>query len=83
MAPAGMVTVAGTVAAPGLLLPKLTTKAAAVGVLRVTLPVEVPPFSEIDGGLSVKARLAVSSSTMVSEAEAEAKPVAEPETFNV
>ncbi len=76
-APAGIVTVAGTVATAGALLLKLTTKAVAVGVLRVTLPVAVPPFSEIDDGLSVNARLAVSSSTIVSDAEAEAMPVAE------
>ena len=83
VAPAGMLTVAGTFAALGSLLLRLTTKAAPVGVLRVTLPVDVPPFSEIDDEVNVKDRLAVSSSTMVSEAEAEAKPVAEPETFNV
>lgn len=81
--PAGMVTVAGIVAVAGSLLLRLTTKALAVGVLRTTLPVVAPPFSEIDDGLNVNARLAVSSSKIVSGAEAEAKPVVEAEIFNV
>ena len=64
VAPAGMVTVAGKVAELGALLLRLTTKAEAVGILRVTLPVVVPRFSEIDDEVSVKARLAVSASTI-------------------
>ncbi len=80
---AGMAAVAGTVAAFGALLLKSTTKGVTVGVLRVTLPVAVPPFSEIDDGLSVNARLDGSSSTIVSGAEAEAKPAAEAEMSNV
>lgn len=81
--PAAMVTVVGIATAVGSLLLKLTTKGVAVGVLRVTLPVAVPPFSEIDDGLSVNVRLAVSSSAIVSEADAEAKPVVDAEMFNV
>jgi hypothetical protein len=47
-----MSTEAGTVAALVLLLARLTTKAwLRSALLRVTVPVAVPPISGIDGGL--------------------------------
>ena len=63
VAPAGIVTVAGTVVAPVLLLERLTTRSLVRAKLRVIVPVATPPASLIAPGLIVTARAGESLST--------------------
>ncbi len=64
-AAAGMVTLLGTRAAVGSLLARFTTRSNVVGVLRDTVALTRPPFSDIEAASSVSEKAASSSSMMV------------------
>ena len=74
--PARMVTIAGTVAAVSSSLERPTVRSTSVSVLRVTVTVVVPPFSEILGSAIERARVGTSSSVTSTVPE----PPVNPET---
>ncbi len=63
--PAGIVTETGTVASPASLLANVTVRAAEVSVLRLTVAVVEPPFSEIAPDRIASVSAATSSSIVI------------------
>ncbi len=82
--PAGISTVAGTVPSLVSSLVKVTVRAALLSsVLRETVKVLVPPFSEMLASPAVTVRVGVSSSVMLMVSLPSANPVAAAEMLTV